>query len=400
MDIQFVKPDITEAEIEAVIKVLRSGWLTTGPVTKQFEREFASYLGTPRAACMSSQTIGAEFILRMLGVGEGDEVILPAYTYSASCSVVYHVGATPVLIDSQKNSPEMDYDAMETSITEKTKIIIPVDIGGVVCDYDRIYEAVERKRSLYRAGNNQYQKEFGRIIVLADTAHSLGASSNSIKAGNLADFSSFSFHAVKNLTTGEGGAITWKDSPYIDHDTMYRNFMLLSLHGQTKDALDKTASASWEYDIIEPWYKSNLTDVASAIGLSQLQRYQAMLDRRHEVVRKYDQGFSVLPVSWLNHYKEGQHSSAHLYFLKLTDRTEKERNIFIESLQEKGISCNVHYKPLPMLSAYKKRGFNMAKFPNAYKYYENLVTLPLYNLLSDMEVDYIISSVCDILSNQ
>lgn len=399
MNIQFVKPDITDNEIDAVAEVLRSGWITTGPVTKEFERELSDYLGTPRVACLNSQTIGAEFILRLLGVGEGDEVILPAYTYTATCSVVYHVGATPVLIDNRIDSAEMDYDAMEAAITERTKVIMPVDIGGVVCDYERIFEAIERKRSLFTANEeNKYQKAFGRILVVADTAHSLGASSGSEKSGNLADFSSFSFHAVKNLTTAEGGAVCWKNSPHINNDEAYKDIMLLSLHGQSKDALDKLHGSTWEYDITAPLYKANLTDIGSAIGLSQLKRYQPMLDRRHEIARKYNEAFSDLPVSWLNHYKEGQYSSVHLYLLRLNGKNEAERNDFIEAMKAKGIACNVHYKPLPMFSAYIKRGFDIADFPNAFKYYENVVTLPLYNVLTDEEVDYVITSVRELLT--
>lgn len=398
MKIPFVKPDISDDEIEAVSNVLRSGWITTGPVTKQFENELSEYLGTHRTACVNSQTMGAELVLHALDIGPGDEVILPAYTYTATCSVVYHVGATPILIDSQTDSPEMDYDAMEAAITERTKVIIPVDIGGIVCDYDRIYEAIERKRALFKANpDSELQQIFNRIVILADTAHSLGASSDKGRAGKLADFSSFSFHAVKNLTTAEGGAITWMPHEGLDDDKLYQGFMLLSLHGQNKDALNKTSAGSWEYDIVAPWFKGNLTDLASAIGLSQLQRYQDMLDRRHAIIQRYNEGFSDLPVTWLDHYKEGQYSSGHLFLLKLTDKDEDARNQFIIKMDDLGVTCNVHYKPLPMLSAYIDRGFDIKDYPKAYDYYQNLVSLPIYSTLTDDEVDYIIRSVREAL---
>ena len=398
MKIPFVKPDITETEIEAVSDVLRSGWITTGPVTKQFEQELAAYMGTKRVACVNSQTMGAELVLQALGIGPGDEVILPAYTYTATCSVVYHVGATPILIDSQDDSPEMDYDAMEAAITERTKVIIPVDIGGIVCDYKRIYEAIERKKELFRPNEaNDLQKKFSRVIILADTAHSLGASEDDVMSGNIADFSSFSFHAVKNLTTAEGGAITWVPREDINDDELYQLFMLLSLHGQTKDAFKKTTGSSWEYDIVGPWFKGNLTDIASAIGLSQLQRYSEMLDRRHAIIQSYDKAFSDLPVTWLDHYKAGQYSSAHLYLLRLTGFDESARNLFIEKMDAFGVSCNVHYKPLPMLSAYIEQGFDIKDFPKAFDYYENVVSLPLYSALTDDEVQHIIHAVKDAL---
>lgn len=400
MKIPFVKPDITEAEIEAVSNVLRSGWITTGPVTKQFEQELADYMGTKRVACVNSQTMGAELVLQALDIGPGDEVILPAYTYTATCSVVYHVGATPILIDSQADSPEMDYDAMEAAITERTKVIIPVDIGGIVCDYKRIYAAIERKQSLFRANEeNNLQKLYNRIIILADTAHSLGASENGVMSGNIADFSSFSFHAVKNLTTAEGGAITWIPRDDIDDDELYQLFMLLSLHGQTKDAFKKTTGSSWEYDIVGPWFKGNLTDIASAIGLSQLQRYSEMLDRRHTIIRQYNDAFADLPVSWLDHCKEGQFSSAHLYLLRLTGLDETARNLFIEKMDAFGVSCNVHYKPLPMLSAYIEQGFDIKDYPQAFAYYQNLVSLPIYSTLTDDEVQHIIKSVKDVMQD-
>lgn len=398
MYISFNKPDISEQDIEAVSDVLRSGWITTGSVTKQFENNLAEYIGVPRVACVNSQTAGAEMILRLLGIGPGDEVILPAYTYTATCSVIYHVGAKPVMIDSQKDSPQMDYDQMEAAINENTKIIIPVDIGGVICDYDRIYQAIYRKQNLFKANiKNKYQKMFNRIIIVADTAHSLGAEINGKKSGNIADFSSFSFHAVKNLTTAEGGCITWKAKTELNNDDIYNQFMLLTLHGQTKDAYSKTKGASWEYDIVEPLYKYNMTDMAAALGNSQLKRYSQMLQRRHEIIKKYNDGFKNLPVSSLNHYPGNQFSSGHLYLLRIDNYNEIERNLFIAKMQEAGVVCNVHYKPLPMLTAYKNKGFSIENYKNAYNYYENLVTLPLYSLLKDDEVNYIIQSIKKIL---
>lgn len=401
MNIPFVKPDITDKEIKAVSDALRSGWITTGPVTKQFEKDIANYIGVPKAACINSQTAGAEMVLRLLGIGPGDEVIVPAYTYTATCSVVCHVGATPVIVDSQPNSPEMDYDQMEAAITEKTKVIIPVDIAGIICDYERIFQAVENKKSLFKPNpDNLYQNIFNRIIVLADTAHSFGAEQNGIRAGNFADFSSFSFHAVKNLTTAEGGAITWKDQLGLDHEEIYNTLMFLTLHGQNKDALAKTKASAWEYDIIEPWYKCNMTDIAAAIGASQLKRYPEMLARRNEIISKYDTAFKDLPVEVLDHHRHDQVSSGHLYFIKIKDFDEADRNQFIDEMGGKGISCNVHYKPLPMLSAYQKRGFDIKDYPNAFNYYKNLVTLPLYSTLKDNEVDYIISTVKELLAKE
>lgn len=396
MKIPFVKPDINEIDIKAVENVLRSGWITTGPVTKEFERELATYLGTNKVATVNSQTAGAELILRFLGIEEGDEVIVPAYTYSASCSVIYHCGAKAVMIDSQKDSPEMDYDLLEKAITDKTKVIIPVDLGGVVCDYERIFKIVEKKKHLFKA-ENEIQKNFGRIIVVADTAHSLGASSHGLMTGSIADFSSFSFHAVKNLTTAEGGAITWKSREGLDDEEIYKAFMMLSLHGQTKDALNKSESGQWEYDIVAPLYKCNLTDVASALGLSQLRRYNQILKRRREIVEKYDMAFSELNLDFRNHFEDGKVSSYHLYLLKLPNKSEEERNQFIIEMDKKGITCNVHYKPLPMLSAYKELGFDIKDYPNAFAYYENLVSLPLHSKLTDEEVEYIIASVKETL---
>lgn len=389
--IDFTKPDINETDIEAVCNVLRSGWITTGPVTKEFEREIASFCHTERAACLNSQTMAAELVLRLFDIGPGDEVIIPAYTYTASCSIIYHVGATPVMIDSQADSPEMDYDLMEKAINSKTKAIIPVDLGGVICDYERIFEAIERKRHLFTAAS-PLQESLGRILVQADTAHSFGASRNGRMAGEIADFSCFSFHAVKNLTTAEGGAVTWNNIAGVDNDEIYRQFMLLSLHGQSKDALSKTESGQWEYDIVEPYYKGNLTDIASALGLSQLHRYAEMLNRRREIVLRYDKAFSEMGYDFLKHYGSTFASSGHLYLLRIPQFDESMRNTLIEALDNLGIASNVHYKPLPMMSAYSKRGFSIQNYPNAFNYYKNELTLPLHSLLTDEEVEYIIDN--------
>lgn len=398
MKIPFTKPDITEKEINAVSEVLRSGWITTGPVTKQFEKDLAAYMDVPNVACVNSQTAGAELVLRLLGVGPGDEVIVPAYTYTASCSVIYHVGATPVIIDSQPDSPEMDYDQMEAAITEKTKVIIPVDLGGIICDYQRIYEAVNNKKSLFRVNpDNPYQKIFNRIIVSADTAHSLGAEMDGLKSGNIADFSCFSFHAVKNLTTAEGGAITWRNRHDMDNNQIYKTLMLLSLHGQDKDAFTRLQMISWEYDIVEPWYKCNMSDILAALGKSQLERYPEILAKRHAVINKYNQAFKDLPVKALDHFPYGQRSSGHLYFLRINNFDEQQRNEFISKMSELGVTCNVHYRPLPMFSAYIKRGFDIADYPNAYNYYKNMVTLPLYSTLTDEQTNYIIACVRNLL---
>ena len=396
MKIPFVKPDIGEGEIKAVQDVLCSGWITTGPVTKEFELELAKYLGTNRVATVNSQTAGAELVLRLLGVGQGDEVIVPAYTYSASCSIIYHCGAKAVMIDSRDQSAEMNYDLLEKAITERTKVIIPVDLGGIPCDYDRIFDIVEKKKEMFKA-NNELQKKFGRIVVLADTSHSLGAAYKGVMTGAVADFSSFSFHAVKNLTTAEGGAITWKPRVDLDDEKIYKEFMLLSLHGQTKDALNKTESGQWEYDIVAPLYKCNLTDVASSIGLNQLKRYPEMLKRRENIVKRFDEAFLEMGLEVMNHFKDDGISSYHLYLLKLPGKTEKERNRFIVAMDKKGVTCNVHYKPLPMLSAYQNLGFDIQDYPKAYAYYENLVSIPLYSTLTDEEVEYIILCVKETL---
>ena len=390
-NIPFSPPDITEEEVKEVADALLSGWITTGPKTKQLEKVIADYCGVPNCVCLNSQTACAELALRLLGVGPGDEVIVPAYTYTASCSVICHVGATPVIVDSQKHSIEMDYDKVADAITEKTKVIIPVDVGGVPCDYEKLFEVVFSKKHLFKP-KNDIQKAFSRIIVLADTAHSLGASYKGKMTGNLGDFSAFSFHAVKNMTTAEGGALTWKDIPGIDSAELYHQLQLLSLHGQSKDALSKTKLGAWEYDIVAPWYKCNMTDVAAAMGLSQMRRYEGLLSRRHFIVNEYNNGFKDLDVDYLNHLDTERKSSCHLYIVRLNGFTELERNEFIALMAKNGIACNVHYKPLPMFTAYRKLGFNIKDYPNAFRLYSNEITLPLHTLLTNEDIERVIST--------
>ena len=391
MNIPFSPPDITEAEIEEVAAALRSGWITTGPKTKEFEHKIAEYCGVNKAACLNSQTACAEMALRILGIGEGDEVIVPAYTYTATASVVCHVGAKLVFVDVQKDSLEMDYDKMEAAITEKTKVIIPVDLGGVPCDYDRIFEIVERKKSLFHP-KNEIKRVMGRISVNADAAHAFGAVWHGKKVGSIADFSSFSFHAVKNLTTAEGGALTWRTIPGIEDEEIYHQIQLLSLHGQSKDALAKTKLGAWEYDIVGPWYKCNMTDIMAAIGLTQLERYDGMLERRREIIKKYDSVLKPLGIEVLRHYTEEYSSSGHLYITRIPGITLDQRQEVITKMAEAGIACNVHYKPLPMMTAYKKYGWDIKDFPNACHYYEEEITLPLHTKLTDEDVDYVIGS--------
>lgn len=389
MKIPFSPPDVGEEEIREVVDTLKSGWITTGPKTKLFEEKIAEYCGTEKAVCLNSQTACAEMSLRILGIGPGDEVITSAYTYTASASVICHVGATPVLVDIGKDSLEMDYDQLETKITEKTKAIIPVDLGGVICDYDRIYDIVNSKKALFKPAN-EIQEKMGRIAVVADGAHSFGACKNGKPSGSFADFTNFSFHAVKNLTTAEGGASVWKTIDGIDNEYIYKQFMLLSLHGQTKDALSKTGLGNWEYDIVEPYYKCNMTDIMAALGLAQLRRYGNMLDRRLELVKKYDEAFSDLPVTVLKHYGDNFRSCCHLYLVNVLGKTREECNQIIEKMAEDGIATNVHYKPLPLLSAYKKRGFDIKDYPNAFARYSNIISLPLYSTMTDEEIDYVI----------
>lgn len=389
MHIAFSPPDITEEEIAEVVDTLKSGWITTGPKTKEFERKIAEFCHTSKAVCLNSATACAEMTLRVLGIGPGDEVITSAYTYTASASVVCHVGAKLVLIDTKKDSYEMDYDQLENAITEKTKAIIPVDIAGVICDYERIYEIVNKKKSLFHA-DNEIQKKIGRIAIVADAAHAFGAEREGKRCGELADFTSFSFHAVKNLTTAEGGAVVWKDIEGVDNEEVYKRYMLLSLHGQSKDALAKTQLGAWEYDIVEPYFKCNMTDIMAAIGLAQMRRYPGLLARRKEIIEKYNEGLRGLPVDILQHYGDDFASSGHLYLTRIQGKKREECNEIIKRMAEYGVATNVHYKPLPMLSAYKKLGFDIQDYPNAYALFENAITLPLHTQLTDEEVDYII----------
>ena len=394
--IPFSPPDISELEIQEVCEALRSGWITTGPRTKKLEQELAQYCHTDKMVCLNSATAAEELNLRVLGIGPGDEVLVPAYTYTASASAAIHTGATVRFIDCQENSLEMDYDRMEAAITEKTKAVIPVDLGGIPCDYDRIYEAVERKKDLFRP-NSEIQKAMGRIAVVADCAHALGAEKNVKMTGALADFSSFSFHAVKNFTTAEGGASCWKTIPGVDNDELYHQYQLLSLHGQSKDALAKTKLGAWEYDIVGPWYKCNMTDIMAAIGLKQLERYPGLLQRRAEIIRRYDAALQPLGIETLTHFGEDYRSSGHLYITRVPNITEQQRNDIIVKMAEREIACNVHYKPLPMMTAYKKLGFDIKDYPNAYKHYVNEITLPLHTKLSDEDVAYVIENFTEIL---
>lgn len=396
MNIPFSPPDISEAEINEVCDTLRSGWITTGPKTKLLEKKVAEWVGVPKAVCLNSQTACAETALRILGVSEGDEVIVPAYTYTASASVVCHVGAKLVLIDCQENSLEMNYDALENSITEKTKVIIPVDLGGVPCDYDRIFEIVERKKHLFHPAN-EIQEKLGRVAIMADAAHAFGASWHGKMIGRVADVTNFSYHAVKNFTTAEGGAMTWKHIDDVDDEEIYHQAQLLSLHGQSKDALAKTQLGAWEYDIVGTWNKCNMTDVAAAIGLAQFERYPAMLKRRKEMIGRYDAAFKPLGVDLLNHYTDEYTSSGHLYITRIPKITDRQRREIIIKMAEAGVACNVHYKPLPMHTAYKKLGFDIKDFPNSFIHYENEITLPLHTKLTDEEVEYVIETYCGIL---
>ncbi len=395
--IPFSPPDISDAEIEEVVATLRSGWITTGPRTRALEKRLASFIGAECAICLNSATAAEELSLRVLGIGEGDEVLVPAYTYTATAAAAIHVGAKVIFIDSQPGSWEMDYDAMEAAITEKTKAIIPVDLGGIMCDYGRILQAVERKKNLFhpagRTGLGQrIQSVLGRVAVVSDCAHALGASRNGKNAGIVGDFSSFSFHAVKNLTTAEGGAATWRAFAGVDDEEIYHAYQLLSLHGQSKDALAKSKIGAWEYDIVGPWYKCNMTDVAAAIGLRQLDRYPVLLQRRREIIERYDEAFDCIGVKHLIHFGKNHQSSGHLYLARVPNIDEIQRNAIIEEMGMRGVACNVHYKPLPMMSAYKALGWDNKDFPNAYSYYKGLISLPLHTKLSDEEVEYIIDN--------
>lgn len=391
MHIAFSPPDITDEEIAEVVDTLKSGWITTGPKTKAFEKQIAEYCHTSKAVCLNSATACAEMALRVLGIGPGDEVITTAYTYTASASVVCHVGAKLVLVDVQPDSYEMDYDLLEQAITERTKAIIPVDLGGVICDYKKIFDIVERKRALFHA-DNEIQSKIGRIAVVADGAHAFGAMRNGKHCGEIADFTSFSFHAVKNLTTAEGGALVWRDIEGVDNDAIYKQLMLLSLHGQSKDALAKTQLGAWEYDIVAPYYKCNMTDIMASIGIAQLKRYPELLKRRKEIIEKYNEGLADLDVRVLKHYGDDFSSSGHLYLVRLNGKTREECNKIIIKMAEAGVATNVHYKPLPLLTAYKDLGFDIKDYPNAYAMYENEITLPLHTKLSDEEVEYVIDT--------
>ena len=397
MNIPFSPPDLSQDEINEVIDTLKSGWITTGPKTKKFENEITKYCNSDKTVCLSSATASIEMTLRVLGIGKGDEVILPAYTYTATCSAVCHVGATPILIDSQKTSEEMDYELMADAITEKTKVIIPVDIAGILCDYDKIFEIVESKKDLF-SPNSKLQKIFNRIIIVSDCAHGFGAVKDNKKAGIFADFTCFSFHAVKNLTTAEGGAVTWKNHPELDNESLYKKYQIYSLHGQTKDAFQKN-SGSWEYDILIPGYKCNMTDIQASIGIVQLQRYDSLLKRRHEIIDKYNNAFKGYPVLLQKHKTENSKSSGHLYLIRINAIGLDERNEMILKMAERGVSTNVHYKPLPLLTAYKNLGFDIVDYPNAYNLFENEISLPLYSKLTNQEVDYIIENFIDVLKD-
>lgn len=395
-NIQFSPPDISEAEIEEVCEALRSGWITTGPRTKELEKRLAAFCHTDKLVCLNSATAAEELNLRVLGIGAGDEVIVPAYTYTATAAAVIHVGAKLVFIDSQKDSTEMDYYAMEAAINERTKAVIAVDLGGIIADYDRIYDAVERKKNLFTP-KTDIQKALGRVAVLADGAHSLGASRNGKMAGEIADFTSFSFHAVKNFTTAEGGAATWRHIEGVDDEALYKQYQLLSLHGQSKDALAKTKLGAWEYDIVAPYYKCNMTDIMAAIGLRQLDRYAGLLERRKQIIAKYDEMCDGLGVMHLNHYGEHHNGSGHLYLTRVPGISDEQRREIIIKMAEQGVATNVHYKPLPMMTAYKAYGWDIKDFPNAYAYYENLITLPLHTLLSDDDVEYVVENFKNIV---
>lgn len=417
-NIPFSPPDMTEQEVTEVREAILSGWITTGPRTKKLEQQISEFVHTQKTVCLNSATAAMEMVLHLFGIGPGDEVIVPAYTYTATASVVAHVGAKLVMMDSQKDCVEMDYDQLENAITERTKVIVPVDIAGIVANYDRVFEIVERKKTLFRP-NNALQAKFGRIIVSGDCAHSFGANQKGKMAGSIADFSSFSFHAVKNFTTAEGGAMTWNlpfgnevvptDADYMPtvpkrecetwNELIYRISQLFSLHGQNKDALAKTKLGAWEYDIIGPWYKCNMTDIMAALGLVQMERYQKLLERRYEIVAKYNDGLKDLPVAVLNHRDADHCSSHHLYLIRLLGRTREETNKVIEMMAERGIATNVHYKPLPMMTAYKALGFDIKDYPNAYHLFENEISFPLHTRLTDEDVDYIIGNFVDIVKN-
>ena len=395
-NIPFSPPDISDGEINEVIDTLKSGWITTGPKTKELERRLSEFTNTPKTVCLNSATAALELTLRVLGIGEGDEVIVPAMTYTASCSVIYHVGAKAVIVDISEDSHEMDYAALADAITENTKAVIPVDLAGIPCDYDKIFEAVESKKHLFKA-NSEYQEKLGRVAVVADGAHALGSTYKGKEIGSMADFTTFSFHAVKNFTTAEGGSVTWKQNENFDNEELYREYQIYSLHGQTKDALAKTKAGSWEYDIVIPGYKCNLTDIAASIGLVQLDRYPKLLERREDIISQYNKGFEGTRITALSHSSEDYKSCGHLYITHVEGATFEQRGKIITKMAERGISCNVHYKPLPLLTAYKNLGFNIENYPNAYNYYVKEITLPLHTRLSDEDVAVIVSNFKEIV---
>ena len=395
-NIPFSPPDISDGEINEVIDTLKSGWITTGPKTKELERRLSEFTNTPKTVCLNSATAALELTLRVLGIGEGDEVIVPAMTYTASCSVIYHVGAKAVIVDIAEDSHEMDYAALANAITENTKAVIPVDLAGIPCDYDKIFEVVESKKHLFKA-NSEYQEKLGRVAVVADGAHALGSIYKGKKIGSVADFTTFSFHAVKNFTTAEGGSVTWKQNENFDNEELYREYQIYSLHGQTKDALAKTKAGSWEYDIVIPGYKCNLTDISASIGLVQLDRYPKLLERREDIISQYNKGFEGTIITALSHSSEDYKSCGHLYITHVEGATFEQRGEIIVKMAERGISCNVHYKPLPLLTAYKNLGFNIENYPNAYNYYVKEITLPLHTRLSDEDVAVIISNFKEIV---
>lgn len=397
LNIPFSPPDMSQLEVNEVAEAIRSGWITTGPRTKEFERQIAAYCHTEKAVCLNSATACMELVLRVLGVGPGDEVITCAYTYTATASVTCHVGAKVVMVDTAPESFEMDYDKLADAITERTKVIIPVDLAGIVCNYEKVYEVVESKKHLFQPAND-IQKAFGRVIVMADAAHAFGAMQHGKMCGEIADFTSFSFHAVKNLTTAEGGAVTWRNVPGIDNEWIYKQFQLLSLHGQNKDALAKTQLGAWEYDIVAPNYKCNMTDIMAAIGLMQMKRYPELLARRKDIITRYNEGLKNCAVKVLNHYDSDHASSGHLYLVRLVGKDVEFRNEVIIKMAERGIACNVHYKPLPMMTAYKNLGFDIKDYPNAYNQYRNEITLPLHTCLTDEEVEYVINNFIEIVN--
>lgn len=398
-NIPFSPPDITEEEIQLVAETLRSGWITTGPKTKEFERQIAAYCHTERAVCLGSGTAGMECALRVLGVGPGDEVIVPAYTYTATASVVCHVGATLRMVDVQTDSREMDYDQLADAITPRTKVIIPVDLGGIICDYDRIFEVVESKKDIFVA-SSEMQKLFGRVIVLTDGAHAYGSQWHGKMCGEIADFTSFSFHAVKNFTTAEGGALTWRSREGLDNEALYKQFLLMSLHGQSKDALAKTQAGSWEYDVVAPLFKCNMTDIMASIGLAQQSRYASILAHRRQIIERYNQAFGTLKdIELVNHFAEDHVSNGHLYLVRFMGKDCDYRNRFIQMMAEAGVSCNVHFKPLPMMTAYRNLGFHIKDYPNAYHMFENVMTLPSHTRLTDEDVDYVIETFLQVYAS-